>query len=307
MINVPAKDLYEQLYLVPVQIFSAYRSIPFPVPFRSNNTAIAEMGASRLIQNLWTCFCFYLPMFVYLSTIIYPLKKWNKEDNFLLNSLIFLSVAGLFLYGQASVRSDVEHAIPTIIMSSIVMSIFYNKYKNRKTLIYLILVFTMLVSVPLMKKTQNTFKAFSHQTRILNIKRAAGITSASNWNDENEKAVAYIMKNTGKDEKIFVGCSSHDKILLNYVIFYFLCERQSCTKYQELHPGVATTTEVQKEIINEIKLNSVRYIVLVNEEFVSEPNMSRISSNVFLLDNYIRENYILVFKYGRYLIFKRQI
>ena len=89
-------------------------------------------------------------------------------------------------------------------------------------------------------------------------------------------------------------------------MFYFLAERHSATKYHELHPGLATTEEVQLEIIDELKRKNVKFIVLWSgAENVTEPNESSVSSGVTLLDDFIRTNYAPVMYFGPYKILQK--
>jgi hypothetical protein len=115
--------------------------------------------------------------------------------------------------------------------------------------------------------------------------------------------IKFIQMNTKPDEKIFIGDSRHDRIFVNDVMLYFLSERHSATKYHELHPGLANTREVQQEIIEELKKNSVKCVVLWNgAENVMEPNESAISTGVTDLDDFIQKNYIPVMTFGPYQI-----
>ena len=86
-------------------------------------------------------------------------------------------------------------------------------------------------------------------------------------------------------------------------MFYFLSERLPATKYHELHSGVVTTEEVQSEIISELKKNNTKYIVRFTEVSIyNEPNLSCVSSGIFLLDNYISSNFNIVEVFGDYQI-----
>jgi hypothetical protein len=86
-------------------------------------------------------------------------------------------------------------------------------------------------------------------------------------------------------------------------MFYFLSERNSATKYYELHPGLTNTEKIQKEIIKDLVKTNVRYIILWSgRENVSEPNESSKSSGVLDLDNFIRKNYRVRKVIGSYII-----
>ncbi len=301
LINVRMNDLIEQLYYVPTHIFPLFRSLPLPVPFKEIEPVIS---VTRMIISFWESFCFYSPFLIYIFGIgVVFLRKQTFGINKSI-ALLFLSVCGLMLYGQASVRSDIEHVIPTIIFSSVVLMIFLSDFKGRKIYCIGFLVIALVFSLPIYKKYQTTKNACNPDTGYVKISRAFGITASSEWKTNTELAVNYIQKVTSKNDKIFVGNARHDRLKINNATFYFLSERQSCTKYHELHPGVATTARVQKRIIEDIKLNKVNYIVLYSERYIPEPNLSGVSSRVFLLDNYIRSNFSIVREFGQYSIFR---
>lgn len=138
------------------------------------------------------------------------------------------------------------------------------------------------------------------------LNRAKGIYVFENQEYFLSTAIKFVQANTKPDELIFVGNSRHDRIFVNDIMFYFLSERHSATKYHELHPGLATTKEVQLEIVDELKRNNVKFIVLWSgAENVAEPNESSLSSGITILDDYIRTNYAPVMYFGPYKILQK--
>jgi hypothetical protein len=116
--------------------------------------------------------------------------------------------------------------------------------------------------------------------------------------DDQRLAVLYVQERTRPREKVYVGVSRHDDIFSNDAMFYFLVQRDSATRYHELHPGVADTAPVQHEIANELERNKVTYVVLTERS-------SRASPGVTVLDTYISNNYRSVQRIGAYDIFRR--
>jgi len=151
-------------------------------------------------------------------------------------------------------------------------------------------------------------KQFEQNNDILKIKlpRANGFYDDQKFLQCQISAIQYIQERTEPEEKIFVGNVRNDKVVNNDVLFYFLSERKSATKYFEIHPGLTNTYLVQKNIINDLKNNNVRYIVLWDDPLkMVEPNESNKSSGVFLLDNYIRDNYEIIKVIRDYKILKK--
>ena len=118
--------------------------------------------------------------------------------------------------------------------------------------------------------------------------------------------VAYIKKNTSKDDYIYVGVKNHDKFNFNEPIIYFLSERDSASRYYVLETGFNTTSEVQEEMVNEFKNRPPRLVLLLTR-FRKEPNSSRIDTKLDILDNYISSNYEYKETYGLYEIWMKKI
>jgi hypothetical protein len=112
-------------------------------------------------------------------------------------------------------------------------------------------------------------------------------------------AIRYIQEHTAENEGIFVGSARHDKIFINNVLFYFLSERPSITKWHLFAPGAQTTVEIQTEMVAELEMHRPRYVVLSSEwDNVEEPNESSRSSGVTILDQFIHANYHTVAAFG---------
>ena len=118
--------------------------------------------------------------------------------------------------------------------------------------------------------------------------------------------VAYIKKNTLKNDYIHVGVKNHDKFNFNEPIIYFLSERDSASRYYVLETGFNNRPEVQEEMVNEFKNRPPRLVLLLTR-FRNEPNLSRIDTKVEILDNYISSNYEYKETYGLYEIWMKKI
>lgn len=117
------------------------------------------------------------------------------------------------------------------------------------------------------------------------------------------QAVRYIRRVTRPDERIFVGNPRHDKIFANDVMFYFLTGRHIATKYHDLHPGLVTTQAVQRQIVDDLRRNTVKYIIIVSRwEPLKTPNKANKRSGAILLDDFIKRNYTEVESFGTYRI-----
>lgn len=124
--------------------------------------------------------------------------------------------------------------------------------------------------------------------------------SQTSEHDALEQTIEYIKENI--DEPIYIGVADHSKIFVNNVMLYFLIQNEIPTSYHELHPGVATTEKIQKQIIDEI--NGIGYIILWSNDYCEATNDSCNSSGVYVLDEYIKNNYVTIETIGEYQILR---
>jgi hypothetical protein len=307
LINVPFDDLYQQLYYVPLKIYPNFRYLPFPFfhgwiysPYVSWITFI-EMVSDGIV--------FYLIFFIYLITFVSIILNFIRrnikihDNQFMLLLLLFLM--GITFCSQAFIRSELEHLYSAMVLSFVLFTYLFWRVRNRTVKYFYILMLILLFITPLEKKAKTIYKCyFSKNTYWFKYDKLKGICDRSDWAVSFEQAIDYIKRNVPKNEKIFVGNYYHDRVLLNDMMIYFLTERDACTKYHELHPGVTTTAKVQTEIVNDFIKNKVHYIVLCDNREFLEKNQSRISSRVFILDNYIHNNFVPIDIFGGYEIWR---
>ena len=228
-----------------------------------------------------------------------------------------LLLLGVTLFNHASVRPDSGHIYSTMIVTLIIFSFFSSKLLEEGTIFKkqrLKKPLWTVLKVLLLFFVVSSFIAFLTEPIwnenigwiSLNMPRSQGITVPSDQQDFID-SINYIKQNVPPNEKIFVANSRNDQLLVNNVMFYFLSERDSATRYHDMHPGVTTTQPVQMEIISELEKNKVQYIVLWNATLSNEPNKSSISSGVFILDNYIKNNYSPVKIFGNYTIYRKTV
>jgi hypothetical protein len=117
-------------------------------------------------------------------------------------------------------------------------------------------------------------------------------------------AIHYIQNASYPWEKIFVGNNRHDLVYNNDIMFYFLSERESATRYHELSPGSTTSKGVQTEIVEDLKRENVRYIVLLSR--FQNPGVTNEAVPVQVLDEFIAENFQPAQKFGDWSVWERK-
>ncbi len=98
----------------------------------------------------------------------------------------------------------------------------------------------------------------------------------------------------GDTGALFVAGQRHDRVYINALILYGLAKRRAGTYFHDFIPGVTTTREVQERIVADLKRNQVRTVFAWRNGFREEPNRSRVSSGVFVLDDYLRAEFVRV-------------
>jgi len=293
------KEFTKDTIIFPVIIYPKVRDLPFP-----------ELKLDTLV--------FYFPVLIFLITCI-RLLFFNWKDKITSDFpwfIMFLLFSGLGLFHYSNTRVHTGQFLPTTILAIILFILLLNDFLSKKLIIIRLLgnIFLASLFVVLhiyfcksMKSTSAKLKYLSdnQDKSRLDVSRAYGFYDGSELAQSQIQAIKFIQSRTTKDEKIFVGNVRHDRVVNSDVMFYFLSERDSATKYYELHPGVTTTRETQAEIIDELNKAKVRYIILWSgSDDVKEPNESAKSSEVKDLDDFIQKNYKIEEIFGYYKIFK---
>ena len=126
--------------------------------------------------------------------------------------------------------------------------------------------------------------------------------------DDDIQTIEFIQSHTGRDQRLFVGLSRHDRIFANDNSIYFGTQRMPVTKWSHFDPGLQNSYEIQTQMVNELEANGPRdpYIVLDSEfDSIHEPNDSSKSTGVTLLDDYIHKKYQRVETFGELSIWQR--
>jgi hypothetical protein len=123
--------------------------------------------------------------------------------------------------------------------------------------------------------------------------------------EDQRAALDFVRRQAAPGEAVFVGNLRHDRVQWNDIMFYFLVQRPIPTRYHHFDPGMTTTARVQQEIVEELRRNDVKHVVLFSgAELPPEPNRSAVPG-VSLLDEYVRAHYRPVYRGGRYQVLLR--
>lgn len=314
LIKVPFKELYNSLIVFPREIYPDYRRLLFPAPFityEQYQSQVESGGFKDYLKENMDHLYHYFPVIVYFALSLQLLIRGRKRKTFLKSHEFWISTSfillGFLFFSKDFVRSQYLNLMSTYVIAIIVYfmvlaNISKTLANSKVNFVARMLLYLLAIPVlirPLWSESVNILSPDKKEQ--LDIARAVPIS----WDvrgADYEKVIQYVSSRVPASEKIFVGSVRHDRIFNNDVMFYFLAERESPVKYTELHPGVATTREVQEKIIEDISSSGVRVIVLKEETTIEMENKSSESSGVTLLDDYIRENYHLDKRFGEYSV-----
>ncbi len=304
-------NVWEQVFLFPATKLHDVRWRAYPSLIPSKLPKLSDFWSYYSEPMDWVRF--YLPLAVYAIALVYYAYALLVK-RITINSQHFGTIAaalcGPLLFAQALSRYDYIHVLPSTILASLVIVSLFSQTNVLGGLINLVPKVFLYALLPVMVAVYFTAPLDPISSALDNmppwgcyshLKRA----SCAYTGENQQRAVDFVRSYTSNNDPIFVGNQRHDYVFVNDVGFYFLADRPSATRYSELHPGVATTLPVQKEIAGELESKNVNVLVLVDIPNSGEPNASVISSGVHYLDEYIRSKYTLVAQYGEYQIWER--
>jgi len=227
-------------------------------------------------------------------------------------ALAFLGVLCLSLLGYARVRSDMAHIVPAWIPALTLFVALATRLAGPAAVRWLrvtaVTVVGLVFVVPSLwlKLLVGAHALFGPPMSASDLPRARGLVMSTALASLGT-AAREVQAVVPAGEPIFVGNARHDRIVLNDVMFYFLAERPSATRYHELHPGVATRHDVQLEIAGELERRRVRWVVLRRDRRV-EPGgeLFNTPEGAHELDRYIRATFVPVRELGSYSLWQRR-
>jgi hypothetical protein len=305
------RSLWTNLWTYPA-VATHYRMLPFP--FENLRADLSRIQWTLSVKplyaamtTLYRCFVYGAP-FVTAGVVLWRfpaiLKLRSPHQPAFVPLFLASFVPGLLLYGLG--RSDWAHLLPFFSVSVPFVAVLLHRerldLKNKRiadTFKRIALSVAAISSLWIVTgRTRNYLAAPALQLeRTLNIALDFG---------ESDWFVDAVNDLKGESGSMFVGCDRHDVVFVNALMLYFLSGRNPATYFSQLDPGIATTEPAQRQIIADLKDNNVGTVVVWSYGQVNEPNLSSQTSGVFLLDNYLRNQYYEAKRGRTYSILKRR-
>jgi hypothetical protein len=266
------------------------RALPLPT---LSATLPGAAGIGVYVREQARAVQFYGAVVVLAAAIVWGLRtRRTAAAGAAAPAAFLIGTNGLLLLEHARLRSDLFHLYPAFLFALIAGAILIVRLGRwwYQPITVAAAVAAMLFAAMSMR---SEWLARARETP-LTIPRAAGLSTLEAVHAEAyQRAIAEVQRRVPPGQAIFVGNTRHDRFTVNDVMFYFLAERPSATRYHDMHPGVVTTSTVQETMMWDIGSKHVACVVLREDRLPAESgNASGISSGVTILDRYIRSHFV---------------
>jgi hypothetical protein len=309
--------MVQNLVVFPATTFRAVRQLLYPALLPDFSIWGGEGSFDSRLDRMWSDYLrFYIPLVVYAITAL--LLVWRgvravrgsapfAHTDSLAAALLVLG-AGLFM--QALSRYDEIHVLPAslavlLLLTWLVRQIPGNAWRRplvATPVVALLLVPFVLYFVGPYFELSDNVRNYAPGGCYSTLPRAGCVATVPGQDD----VVQILEHQSPEGGPLFAGQLRHDNVFANDVSIYFLAGRPIATRYHELHPGVTTTEPVQAEMVAELQAQAPEWLVFITWGNPNEPNASRFSSGVTLLDDYIREHYSREHTVGMYEMWRQR-
>ncbi len=313
--HVPVSDIRYDLFYYPSHLYHATRNIPwFDFDKIARGMARARYAVTQSIV--------LMPIAAAVAAFACLLQReWrSRQEHWQVSSYVMLICLVLTLPISGVVRPDIIHLVSIPICDSLLLAClmgtlhFSGRY-TRALIVGTTIWFGLTTVVPTWRAGRDSRNTIS---LVLQPGKAGSFASLCHppagleritcmrIDPVEEEEVEYIQQHTGPDEMFYSGVGRHDKLGVNDLLLYFVSKRDPPTKWYDLNPGVQTTYPIQKQMIEDLDRQHVNYVIRnLTWDNDSEPNQSRFSSGITILDQYIDSNYKTVATFPQVLILRR--
>ncbi len=313
--HIPFADISYQMFYIPSHVYPEMRHIPW---FDFDKIAL---GMAR-VRYAVTQSIVLMPIGTSIVAIACLLQKeWrSRQEHWQVSSYVMLTCLVLTLPVSGVVRPDIIHLIAIPIFESLLLAclmgtLHFSARYARVLIVGATIWLGFATIVPtwrMARQIKSTLPLLVRPAKSGSIaslcRPPAGLEriTCMRIDPVEEEEVEYIQQHTGPDAKVYSGVGRHDKIGMNDILFYFVSKRDAPTKWYYLEPGLQTTYPIQKQMIEDLDRQHVNYVIRnLTWDNDSEPNQSRFSSGVTILDQYIDSNYKTVATFPQVLILRR--
>jgi hypothetical protein len=309
-------DLLKDLVVFPLTDFRFARGESYPglFPFGLYNQA-----GLKMLDNFFIYFHFNVPFALFLLGLVaIGLALRSGKPEYVAAGVTF-SVGYLLHYAAAHVQIN-THIITMSVYAACLGVILYSlvddePFVQRVAYIKLLLpaaVFVWFLSLAA-KPAYRSWEAWKSATTTVRLAKVSGVKVLPDEARALTELSAFVNTHVPQGGQLFVGLHRHDVVIIGDVIIYFILNRPNATRYQELHPAITDTASVQREIISALKAKNIDLVIL--KHIFGDEALERVKSSFLRnlphvgatdLDDFIREHYVEVEKFGPYAVWQRK-
>lgn len=277
----------EQAFIQPVVITSLH-SLPFPSP---SDLVPGTFSLAGLSQAYGAAYGYSL-LLVYLAVVALLLKEGKRMLRkspetvmLLLSGLIALP----YVFGRSDIGHMVKGGIPFLVLGAYLLYQVRARFHFLLTSVLWLLVFGVFLiniaqSVWWLEFNNQKVELDGYRLRV-NGEYVEGSTIPSA--QTLQETVAFVRENTAKDEPV---------LLLPYMAgLYFLTDRPSPTKFNNVLAGFINSKEGESEFIKKVEESGVR-VVVYDPENGPKMKTRRLQDYNPLIHNYLLEKFEIIEK-----------
>jgi hypothetical protein len=274
---------WEQLVVIPATLYPKIRGLPFPPPWRGPADADVHPSLASI----------YGPFLVSGLALARSRGERAKQAAALLPFALGVT---------ALVRTDHAHAYGASLASFAALGVLAHASKKEIALVLALLLpgagLQVLESARIARHVFRKNPVFATRSPRTHLLYTGGI-------DGHRAHALDAVAALPSEARIFVALPRHDRIWINDVAFYFDSGRLPATRHHELYALVATTPEVQQEIVRDLERSRPPLVVVSSVRPAWEPNASHETFDTHVLDEYLAKSYEVDFVDGHYTVLRR--
>lgn len=309
-------DMVRNLVTFPLGDFPFSRPEAYPSLLPVN---LSGASRSETLKNLFHYLMFALPFVFFLLGIVTIGLAFHRRKPQVAALATTFSVAYVFHYSAAHVQINthiISMSVYGALLALLVGEFVRNEFDfqpvgfRRLCISALAMVWLLsLVAAPIYKR----WAARNQPTARLSLPKVSGVKLPAEEARNLTNLAEFVNATISPGQPIFIGLHRHDVVVYGDVMLYFILNRRSATRYQELHPAITDTAPIQREIIHDLERKKLPLIVLkqvfsdqvleaVKQDFIK--NLPNIGATE--LDAYIRETYVEARRFGHYQVWLRR-
>lgn len=298
---------WELLVRYPLLDFGDYQRLPFPLAYDGPlNTASPGGFVGDTLENL---LLFYVPLVLVVglaAALTAMALRWRRLDATEIATALFAVVMLQYLLA----RTDEFHTAPLAVMVAILgaWALARPAPGSRRALVRgaALTCAAVLVYVGVVGADRRV-RALTEPTTPIASPAADGVRAGTAHDEGLNDVLAFLRSSTRPGEPIYVATSRSDLVTAGHPLLYVLAGRPNPTAYDIQAPGVVTSAPVQREIVDDLRRERVRYVVRYDDPITAapEPNLAGTSSGVTILDEEIARAYAPIRRFGPFVVYER--